>query len=427
MNHSDTRHPFDPAAAAIPSSHAWAKLPIVCLIVAGLGFAGAIAFSNDDARFYFAYLVAYLFWLSLALGGLFFTILQHVTKAGWSIVVRRLAELSMATLPALAVLFIPILLGMHDLYHWTHFETGHLGAGHVETGHLGAGHVGAHTEAVVPDPILAGKVAYLNVPFFLLRAAIYFIVWIGLAWFYLLQSTRQDKTGDAEASRRMQRFSGPAVALFALSCTFASFDWIMSLEPHWYSTIFGVYFFSGALVGFFSWIILIALLLRRAGFLRGALTDEHLHDLGKFLFGFVIFWAYIGFSQYLLIWYANLPEETIWFRTRLHGSWRDVSIFLALGHFMVPFFYLLPRTIKRTGLAVAIGALWMLAMHLLDLHWLVLPSHTREAFSPAVVDLFTWIGVGGLFGCVFAMLLRRYPLIPLKDPRLHESLAFENF
>jgi hypothetical protein len=213
-----------------------------------------------------------------------------------------------------------------------------------------------------------------------------------------------------------------------LTVTFAAFDWVMSLDPHWYSTIFGVYFFAGSVVGGFAALALLTLALTRSGYLRQAVTAEHFHDLGKLLFAFMVFWSYIAFSQFFLIWYANIPEETAWFLHRLDGGWRPMTLLLAIGHFGVPFFFLMPRTIKRRPLLLFAGAVWMLLVHLLDLHWLVMPALAgKESGGILLLEVTALAGVGGVVVAALGWLLAGAPLLPLRDPRLSESLAFENF
>jgi hypothetical protein len=291
---------------------------------------------------------------------------------------------------------------MHDLYHWTHLE------------------------AVASDTLLQGKQPYLNETFFYLRAAIYLVVWSLLAWWFRKRSLQQDESGDPALTKKLQVASGPAIVAYALTVTFAAFDWIMSLDPHWYSTIFGVYYFSGAVVGIFALLTLLVAAMDRAGLLGDAVTVEHFHDLGKLLFAFIAFWAYIAFSQYFLIWYANIPEETLWFLHRWEGKWQEASVLLGLGHFVVPFFFLLPRTIKRNTRALVIAAVWMLAMHYLDIYWLVMPTLHHHGAHFSALDITTLLVVGGVFLAGLGWLMRRGALVPLKDPRLGESLSFEN-
>ena len=308
----------------------------------------------------------------------------------------------MWTLPIFVLLFIPVVLGMSELYHWT------------------------DAEHVSHDPILQGKEPWLNRGFFLIRAGFYFLLWIGMATWFRAGSVRQDETGDESLTRSRIFFAGPSIAIFALSTTFAAFDWAMSLDPHWYSTMFGVYYFAGCLVAIFATLYILAFFLDRAGYLRDVVTVEHRHDLGKLLFAFTVFWTYIAFSQFFLIWYANIPEETLWYLHRLEGSWRAVTLFLSIGHFAVPFLFLMPRTIKRQKTLLLIGACWMLFMHLLDMHWLVMPNLHAEGFHLSLLDLTTLLAVGGVFVGGLGWALCRSKLIPIRDPRVRESLSFEN-
>jgi hypothetical protein len=391
-------------------SGGWARSwSMLCLgIGLALTAAGAIGFvtGGEEAvlRFKFAYLAAFMFTLSVGLGALFFVLIQHVTGAKWSIVLRRICEQLMMTLPLSALLFVPILFWMHDLFPWS------------------------RPEVMAADATLQAKAAYLNVPFFMIRAGVYFFVWIGLALLLKGKSLRQDRTGDPRIKLSMSRWSAPGILLFALTITFASFDWLMSLSPHWYSTIYGVYYFSGAVIASLAAMVLLAAVVVRSGDVGEAITTEHFHDLGKLLFGFVIFWAYIAFSQLLLIWMANLPEETRWFYDRWEApGWRAMSYFLVFGHFVFPFFYLLPRTIKRFRPALILGSVWMLAVHYIDMHYLVMP-----AFSPEHVSLSfrePLLGIGMLL-LTISYAFHRMPksaLVPLRDPALGKSMAFQNF
>ena len=353
-------------------------------------------------RFLHAYLVNFAYFLSLALGALFFVILQHVTRAGWSVVLRRLAEGIAGTLPLLAVLSLPVLIGVHQLYPWS------------------------HGEAVADDHLLQWKQPYLNVPFFVLRVVVYFAVWIVLARFFLKTSVRQDETGDVALTLRMQNVSGPAMVAFAFTLTFASFDLLMSLDPHWFSTIFGVYYFAGAAVGFFALLALVTFLVQRSGRLRRVITIEHYHDVGKLVFAFIVFWAYIAYSQYMLIWYANIPEETVWYLHRQNGTWAAVSLVLLFGHFVVPFLALISRRPKRRKPLLVAAAVWVLVLHWLDMYWLVMPTVSPEHLGLHLTDLACFIGLGGLFVAAAAHALRNCSLIPERDPRLTESLTFEN-
>ncbi|MBD3266277.1 quinol:cytochrome C oxidoreductase [bacterium] len=364
----------------------------------------AIAFMQEDGlrRFYHTYLVSFSFVLSLSLGALFFVLLQHLTHASWSVVVRRLAEVTAANIPVLAILFIPILIGMGELYHWT------------------------HPEAVAADKLLQVKKPFLNIPFFLVRCIIYFAIWWRLASYLLDRSTAQDESGDPQETCRMGKVSTYGMALFALSLTFFSFDALMSLEPHWYSTIFGVYFFAGSMVGFIALITIFTFLLQRAGRVQKCITIEHYHDYGKLLFGFIFFWAYIAFSQYMLIWYGNIPEETMWYLARQEGQWFWVSMILIFGHFAIPFLALLSRYPKRRKPILFGWAVWMLLMHYVDLYWLVMPHFSEDTVPLHIIDSGCLVGITGIWLYGIIIIAKKRALIPVKDPRLEASLTFEN-
>jgi hypothetical protein len=388
---------------SIPEEHPARKLQWVAASI-GLLFllVSLIAGYGDLRQFFFSYLVAYLFFISVGLGGLIFVLIQFVTRAGWSVAVRRLAENVMGTLPFMILLIIPLLFGLGQLFVW--FDP----------------------QVIEQDLILQQKTAFLNPGFFYVRTAIYLLGWALMAWWFRKQSIRQDGGNSVEITRRLQMLSAPAIAWFALTATFFSFDWIMSLDPHWYSTIFGVYFFAGCMIAILSTLILLVLALQRYGLLLNIVSEEHFHDLGKLLFGFVVFWAYIAFSQFMLIWYASIPEETIWYAHRLHHGWEYVSFLLAAGHFVLPFFLLLSRNSKRKRIVLVGATLWLLGMHYVDLYWLVMPSFQAEGLHPHWLDLTLLIGLGGLFLAVLLRLMAKPLLIPRRDPRLAESLSFEN-
>ena len=383
------------ASLWLPAEHPWRRLPAIGLVLAmvGLGASLALGFMSEAARsqLWHSWLVGSLFVLSIALGALFFVLVHHSTQAGWSVVVRRIAEDIMATLPFLALLFVPLLaFGMGDLFHWSHAKE------------------------------------YLNTKFFVIRTVVYFAIWSALAIWFGRLSRLQDTTGDHELTRRMRKTSLPGLLLFALTVTFFAFDWLMSLNDGWYSTIFGVYFFAGSAMAFFAFFALAVIAARRNGLLAEVVTTEHQHDIGKLLLTFVAFCAYMAFSQFLLIWYANLPEETSFFGQRYAGSWRTAGVVLLFGHFLVPFFLLLSRAAKRSPKALAALSVWLLAMHLLDLYWLVMPKLHPVGLVPSLLDATALIGCCGVFLAAFGGALKRQALVPLRDPRLPESLTFEN-
>jgi hypothetical protein len=359
-------------------------------------------------RFMFSYLQNYVFFVSLGLGALFFVMLQHLTRASWSVVVRRLAEFIAGSLPFMALLALPILvpmlLGNHALYAWL------------------------DPALRLSDPLIAHKAGYLNLGFFIARLVLYFAVWTWLSQTFLTGSTKQDTNGDPKISLKLWRLSAPGMTAYALTATFFAFDLVMSLDPRWYSTIFGVYFFAGSLVGFFGILVLASVSLQASGRLRQVITVEHYHDLGKLLFAFVFFWGYIAFSQFMLYWYANIPEETAWFLKRQQGEWVGFSVFLLLFHLLIPFAILLSRLLKRRKRALAFMALWLLAAHWIDMYYLVLPEYAPGGTHVPwhLLDLTCLLGVGCLFASICLYRASSRALVPLNDPLLADSLRFEN-
>jgi hypothetical protein len=376
-------------------------------------------------RYLHSYLLSFSFFLSIALGALFFVVLHHLVKAYWSVVLRRIAEILIGTFPMLfllsLVILVPLLLGNHGLYIWS------------------------NESAVRADEVLEHKAGWLNPAFFSFRIAAYFAIWIGMAVFFSGQSLKQDGDGDFAHTASMRRWSGLSMIIFSVTTALASFDLLMSLEPHFFSTIFGVYFFAGCVISIYASLALIARALQGSGRLTHSITVEHYHDLGKLLFAFIFFWGYIAFSQFMLIWYANLPEETEWFQPRMqlsneHGfGYGWLYLGLLIFHFCVPFVSLLSRWTKRLSVnllgrqvpILSLFALWMLAMHWADLYGLVMPSYSllREevpVMNIHPVDLLNFIGIGGMFVAAAAHRARDINLIPIKDPSLGDSLRFHN-
>jgi len=378
----------------------------VGLLVLALAF--VLGYLRGDAWRYFqhAYLVSYCFYLSIGLGALFFVALQHASRAGWSVAVRRVAELMAANTLLMALLFLPILvpvlLGDTTLYHWL------------------------DQSAMSSDGVLAAKRPYLNMPFFVLRAMGFFAIWGGLVWYFWRRSLQQDESGDAHLTLHMERVSYVALILFAVTITFAAFDWIMSLTPHWYSTIFGVYYFSGAAVGFLAAVILALIVLQKTGYLTSTITTEHYHELGKLLFAFVVFWGYIAFSQYMLIWYANIPEETVWYMPRQQAAWGIVSLVLLFGHLLIPFLGLISRGAKRRPAVLGFWAAWLLVAHWLDMQYLVMPGVVESGWPFSLIDVTCILGMGALFVGGIVLWAGDRSLTPTRDPRIGESLGFEN-
>lgn len=398
---------FTREQVTLPQSSLFGKLPIIGLVLAVIGLALTFVLgASDKASMYTSYLVSFMYWLSIALGGYFFVVIFFLSRSAWNVGIRRIPENVMSTLPVFALLFIPLVFGAHDLYHWT------------------------HERVAGEDPILDWKQGYFETGFFYGRAVLYFVIWTVFSALFYRLSTKQDETGDTSITRRLQTLAAPAIAAGALSSTFAAFDWIMSADPHWFSTMFGVYFFAGCLVAIMAFICLVAIALRSTNATNGAITEEHLHGAGMLMFGFNIFWTYIAFSQFVLIWYANIPEETNWFAYRYTDGWENVSLLLLAGHFVLPFFFLMPRQAKRNPLTLGIGAAWLLVMHFVDLYWVIKPSvmhaHGVHGVGFNVVDVLAWVGIGGIFLAIFGYRMKTKALVPFRDPRLPESMKYSN-
>ncbi len=393
----------------LPKNSLLSRLPLVFM---GLGIAAlvywATLYQADHSRAMFGYLFGFIVVLSLALGCLVFVLIQHVTRAGWSVAVRRLAENAISLLPLFIIFFIPIALSTHDIFPWTHED-------HI-------------------DEILSKKLPYLNEQFFLMRSFGYLLVWAVMGVVFYRLSLSQDVGNKYDVTKTMQALSAPSVIIFGLSVTFAAFDWLMSLQPHWYSTIFGVYFFAGCLLFGLAFISLMAMLLQKMGLMRDVISPEHYHDLGKLLFGFTVFWAYISFSQFMLYWYGNIPEEIEFYTHRMLNGWGAVSWSIPAIHFFIPFFALMSRVLKRVKLVLAINCFWIIFVHMIDLYWVILPSYNDPSvhegpthFQVALVDVLAVLGLGLIFFGAYLLVLSRRKLLAVGDPRLKESLAFENF
>jgi hypothetical protein len=460
---------------------AWKKSAIVGVI--GIA-AAAFGYTTDPQRFAFSWLFAFFLFLTVGLGALFFVLIQYITKAGWSITVRRTAEFLMFGLVAFVVLVLPVLGTMDRLFPWTHAPQAQDGAHethdpalaanaehpaepplHGEQGVNGSlseknpehaaqpGAYGNATEESNLEPyalsqtyggkkmmdrlqaakseehahVLNGKSGYLNKPFFLARAAFYVLVWLWLAMKYWRLSIDQDTSKKHENTSTGQKFAPAGLMLFAITITFASFDWLMSLEPMWFSTIFGVTIFAGACVANFATLILFTMLLRRSGLVTDAVNVEHFHDMGKLLFGWLVFWAYVSFAQFFLIWYANIPEELSYFHHRWTdngGTWKGVSVAIVLMHFAVPFWLLMSRNVKRRMGSLALGAAILFVMHVVEIYWIVMPNYGR--FAPHWLDVACFLGVGGVYFAVVLRAMEGHALIPVGDPRLVRALKFEN-
>ena len=351
-----------------------------------------------------AYLVAFVYWLGLAIGAASLVMANSAAGAHWNVTVRRLGEHMAAIVPIFAILFIPLFLGARHIWFWV-----------------------APPEPISKETLelLAHKSVYLNLTSFFWRAVTYFAIWIGIAWRLRALSRQQDETGDPALTVSARRLSAPGLALFILATTFASFDWLMSLQPTWYSTIFGLYVYAGGFVASLAAICLVVTGLRSSAEPWGKLISvDQQHNLGKLLLAFTAFWAYMAFSQYMLIWAGNLPEEVQWIVTRSRGVWRPVGQLILLGQFFIPFFLLLSRDLKRSPPALAAVAVWVLFIHFVDVYWVVMPAASPERLGLHWTHLTAFVGIGGLSVAAGLFLLRGTRPIPVKDPFLQDSLRY---
>jgi hypothetical protein len=357
----------------------------------------------SPSQFFQSYLFAYLFWMGIALGCLAIMMLHHLVGGSWGVVIRRLLEAATMTLPLMAVLFVPLLFGLHDLYLW------------------------ARPAEVARDANLQHKSPYLNESFFAIRATIYFVAWSGVASLLRWWSLKQDRTADPALTRRFQRLSGPGLALYGLTVTFASIDWVMSLEPHWFSTIYGMLMAIGQWLTGMAFVIVILGLLAKDPPLSDVLSPQLFHDLGNLLFAFIFLWGYIAFCQYLLIWAGNLTEETPWYLHRTAGGWKWIALVLMLFHFAVPFLLLLSRDIKRRTGALSVVAAVIVLMHLLNQFWMVAPAFYPNGLHLHWLDVAAPVGIGGIWLAVFSWQLKSQALLPRHDPRLQEAFVHKPF
>lgn len=506
---SNSSNPIDHAHAAASTEkvslggQAPFFLPLLGMGVIGLAAALIAVFTFDKGepgigRFYHAYLLAFCFCLSISLGSLFFVLIQHTVRAGWSVNVRRIFETFASAMPIFLVLAIPILVavwsGKAELYHWAvpkvaveHEHSEKQGAEHETKSHAAidstlllveAGNAYATSELVAADfktadsktdkaidkqetpnneinpetsppkkPIgyhtaygyntfddfTRAKYAFLNPTFFTLRLGGYFIIWSIMAWYFYSLSRKQDASGDVELTLRMSRRAPVCLVIFGCTIYFAAMDLVMTLDHHWYSSMFGIQFFAGSVIGAFATVIITLTLLKKAGYLAESVTTEHLHDLAKFMFGFIVFWGYVTYSQYMLIWYANLPETTAWFERRgattsvfavVDSAWSGIALILLFGHLLLPFPLLLSRHIKRNKDILLFACVWMLVIHWIDLFWNIVPELNNGKFYLGVPEIGCLVGVLGLFLAFVSYRLSKGNLRPIRDPRQAESMGF---
>ena len=376
----------------------------ISLLAAGAGILLAvIAFFIDREQLLRSYLYAYLYWTGMALGCLAILLLHHVVGGKWGMLIRRFCEAGARTLPIMGLLLIPVLLGMGTLYVWTRPEAAH-------------------------DANIQRKAAYLNIPFFIGRAVFYFAVWYLYSSLLSKWSAEQDRTGDERLIGKMRSLSSPGLVVFTLTTTFAFIDWIMSLEPHWFSTIYGAMFMVGETLEAFAFVIALMIILSRMSPIKEYITPQHVHDLGNLMFAFMVLWAYLSFSQFLIIWAGNLPEEIPWYVSRLRGGWGWVALTLVAFHFAVPFLLLLMRGIKRREDRLFRVCLLMIAVRLIDVYWITVPAFYGQHLRIHWMDFVTPVAIGGIWLSAFFWQLKARPLLPINDPRLQgaprETVAY---
>jgi len=367
--------------------------PLLIAGVVGLGVS-ALGGIFEPTQFFQSYLMAYMLCLGTTLGCLALGMVHQLSGGAWGVVLRRPIGGAVRVLPLLTLLFLPILFGMERLYTWAHEDAA------IRHNHL-----------------------YLNVPFFVIRAAIYFLAWNALSYFLNAWSLEQDRTGDPRIARRMQRLSAGGLVLYGLTITFASFDWLMSISPDWYSTIYGVLIIGGQGLSALAFLIVVITWLSRRPPLDRIIRPEHFHDAGNLTLAFVMLWAYFAFSQYLIIWAGNLPQEIAWYQHRLQTGWRVVALALVLFHFAVPFLVLLSRRVKRESTTLARLALWILAARLVDLFWLIAPDFHRNGIHVSWLDVLLPASLASIWLAAFVWQLRGRAILPVHDPEFDETFG----
>ena len=357
-----------------------------------------IGLFGNAAHFWQSYLFAFIFWAGLTLGCLGIFFLHNVVGGNWGVAIRRLVEAGLKTLPLIVLLAIPIFFALGTLYKWT--DAGYR-AEHFAVGH---------------------KAAYLNPTWFIIRTLLYFLIWIASGYRILAMANEHDRTGDRALFKRIKARSAPALLVFVVTTTLAFIDWIMSLEPDWYSTIYGWMYTVGQVLLTFSFLVAVLVLLSKREPFVSFLTKQHYHDIGNLMLAFTMLWAYMSFAQFLIIWAENLPDEIPWYVRRFSGGWGYIAWTIAIFHFFVPFFLLLLRFVKKNPTRLRTLAIWIIIMKMLDVFWIVEPAFRQRGLEVYWTDLVTLIGVGGVWLAVFIWNLKSRPLLASHDPRDTYSL-----
>jgi hypothetical protein len=356
---------------------------------------------RGSQQFFRSYLFAYVYWVSIPLGCMAILMMHHLTGGWWGLPIRRILEAGTRTMQVMAVLFIPVLVGLPQLYTWDQAQAVH-------------------------DPIIQDKRWYLNPTGFIVRAVIYFAVWLFVVYLLNKWSREQDQTGDPSLAGRMTTLSAPGIILWGFLVSGAAVDWVMSLEPHWFSTIFGMLFIVIEALAAMSFSVFVLRMLSDHAPIKDSVAPSRFNDLGNLMLVFVMLWAYLSFDQLLIIWAGNLKDEIPWYTQRAFGGWAPVGVVLVALHFFVPFLLLLQRGVKRRVRVLAMVAGWIVVLTLVDIYWIVVPSFERDAPRVHLTDVFTVIGIGGLWLAAFAWQLKKMPLLPLHDPRFEGALQHEH-
>jgi hypothetical protein len=370
----------------------------IALLIAGLIIVIA-GYVTDPVRTAFNNILGLTFLISIGVGSLFFVAVEYLSGAVWSTPFRRVGEFLSSSIIYLPILIIPLLLNVDKVFHWTH--------------------------PIPTDKLVQSKAPYLNVNFFIIRVLVFWLIWLAFYYFIINNSRRQDQTKDQYLTKKNIKLSAVFMPFFAITITFTAIDWLMSLEPHWFSTIFGVYYFSGTvLAALAAGTIIIVLLNERGYFVKGIRKDNY-YSLGALLFAFTNFWAYIAFSQFLLIWYANLPEETYWFLARWNGGWKYVSVGLIFIRFVIPYVGLLSQPSKSNPKRLLLMSCVILFAHYYDLYWLAMPTLSKNETAFGWIELGFPILIAGLIILIFVNKIKKENLVPVGDPKLKRGIDFK--